>query len=122
MMHPDTPLTDLIGRTVHVTRGQKHYGEYRVTGIEIDLGPEGCQLRGVRRSPLPDVTGEWLPEVIVPTNVVDVHLSRSDATACIRERRAAAKRRREEAGPPMMAATDGNIMAMLMGATRRRSV
>lgn len=116
------PTAELAGRTVHLTRGQKYLGAHLVTGIELTPNADGgCQLRTRDRSPVPAVTGEWLPECITPTNLADVHATEADARRTIRERKAAAKARRENAGTRMMAATDGNIMAMLVGATSVRS-
>lgn len=115
-----TTPTDLIGRTVHFTRGQKYLGSRLVTGVKLDHGAQGCQLLTRDRSPVPDMTGEWLPECITPTNLADVHATEADARATIRVRRAEAKARREAAGPAMMPATDGNMLALLMGANRRQ--
>lgn len=116
------PVAELVGRTAHFTRGQKYLGARLVTGIE--LAPDihgGCQLRTRDRSPVPELTGVWLPECITPTNLADVHTTEADARRTVRDRKADAKARRDAAGPRMMAATDGNMLAMLVGATKVRA-
>lgn len=121
MSLPDTTATALIGRTVHITRGQKYWGEYNIVGVAADNGNRGYQLRTRQRSPHPAITGEWLTEVTVPVHADDIHDTETDARAAIKARKSAATARREAAGPRMMPATDGNYLAMLVGATKVRA-
>jgi hypothetical protein len=112
--------TNLIGRTVHLTRGQRYHGAVKVTGIAADHGDRGLHLRAQAPSDHPAITGPWLPECTIPVLHADIHDTEAAARQAIRDRKADAKAARA-AGPRMMAATDGNMLAMLVGATRVRS-
>lgn len=117
-----TDASHFIGTVVHLTRGQKYLGAVLVTGIALAPNPDGgLHLRTREASPVPAITGEWLPECTTPTMLDDIHTTETAAKAAIKARRAAAKAARAAAGPARMAATDGNYMAMLVGATRVRT-
>lgn len=101
-------LAALVGTTAHVATGTR-YASYNVTAVvPHETEPGWWHLRA----------GRLQSPAIRPDSV---HATEADARAAIRARRAAAKARRDAAGPRMMAATDGNMLAMLMGATRARS-
>ena len=101
-------LTALIGRTAHVVIGSR-YSSYNVTDVTPhETEPGWWHLReGRLQSPA--------------LQLAQVHATETEARAVIRERRAAAKVRRAAAGPRMMPATDGNYLAMLVGATKVRA-
>lgn len=100
----------LVGRTVHVARGTRYEGAYDVDAVTPhETEPGWFHLRQGRLQS---------PAYSVEDHAGQLFATEAEARAAARSRRAEAKARRAAAGPAMMPATDGNYLAMLVGATR----
>jgi hypothetical protein len=102
------------GRTVHVLRGTTYHGRYTLT--EVRLAGDWIQFTGTWHTDSHDV--DRVTYSARPCDMFDTAVAARDEA---RARRKAARARRAEAGPRMMPATDGNMLAMLVGATKVRS-
>lgn len=101
------------GCTVHVLRGTKYEGRYTLT--EARLAGDWIQFTGTWHTDNHDV--DRVTYSARPCDMFDTEAAARDEA---RSRRKAARARRAEAGPRMMPATDGNMLAMFMGARRAR--